>query len=138
MINQKGWGIDKINTRKLVIEYVKITDLVPNTYNPNRHETVSFDMLIKSISMFGFTQPIVARKVTNEIIDGEHRWRAAAVLEIMEVPVCFIELTDEEMRIATIMHNAARGSEDKELMNKISTSLKEKGIDLDKTLLKHH
>jgi len=138
MINLKSLGLKEIKERKnLEIEYVPLLSLNPNTYNPNRHSVQSFNLLIKSICLFGFTQPIVARKGTNEIIDGEHRWRVASILDIENIPVTFIELTDEEMRLATIIHNKARGTEDAELINKIDDFLKQKSVDMEKELLKN-
>lgn len=136
MINLKSLGVKEIKQRNLEIEYVPLLSLQPNSYNPNRHDVQSFNLLIKSICLFGFTQPIVVRKGTNEIIDGEHRWRVASILDIEEVPVTFIELTDEEMRLATIIHNKARGKEDIELINKIDSFLKNKFVDMDNELLK--
>jgi ParB family chromosome partitioning protein len=136
MINLSSLGVKGIKQRNLEIEYVPLLSLQPNSYNPNLHNIQSFNLLIKSICLFGFTQPIVVRKGTNEIIDGEHRWRAASILDIEKIPVTFIELTDEEMRLATIMHNKARGKEDAELINKIDLFLKNKSINMDNELLK--
>jgi ParB/RepB/Spo0J family partition protein len=109
--------------RVLRIQYVPTDMLAPNTYNPNLHDPDSFDMLIKSVGYFGFTQPIVVRQGSMEIIDGEHRWRVACVLDLDEVPVCIIPLTDDEMRIASIIHNRARGMEDGEMIDKIESSV---------------
>jgi len=137
MINEKALGIKSFNQRELKIEYVDIHNLNPNSYNPNRHNIHSFNLLIKSVSLFGFTMPIVVQKGTNIIIDGEHRWRVASILNYEKIPVAFIELTEEEMRLATIIHNKARGQEDNELIGKIDEYMKDKKIDLDKELLKH-
>jgi len=120
------------------VEFVSIDNLKPNKYNPNKHETISFDLLIKSIKLFGFTQPIVVRRGTNVIIDGEHRWRVASVLNIKEVPVIYLDLDDNQMKIATIMHNRARGIEDKELIGMIRTDLKNSGWDMNKTFLEDY
>lgn len=95
----------------LMIEYVPILQLMPNAWNPNVHDAASFDRLVRCLGYYGFTQPIVADRATNTIIDGENRWRAAAVLGIKTVPVCFLLLTEAEMKVATIMHNRARGQE---------------------------
>jgi ParB/RepB/Spo0J family partition protein len=128
---------DKID-KKIQIEYVSINKLIPNSYNPNKQDVTSFDLLIQSIKIFGFTQPIVVRKETNEIVDGEHRWRVASILDYDEVPIVYIELNDEEMRIATILHNRAKGVENDELVTKIKEHLKNKNINYDKIMLKDH
>ncbi len=126
------------NCKKTVleIEYVPLEELIPNTYNPNVHNPDSFDLLTLSVSAFGFTQPIVVRRETNEIIDGEHRWRVAGLLGYEKVPVCYVQMTDEEMRLATIMHNRARGRESGEMISKLYADLKRRNPELrDKMLL---
>lgn len=137
MFKPKSYGLQSTKKDgKLTIEYVDALSIKPNQYNPNTHSAKSFDLLLKSMAMFGFTQPIIAHKQSREIIDGEHRWRASCVLGIKDVPVCFIDLTEEEMRIATLMHNEARGKHSKKLRDKMGNFLESKGIDLDKEMLK--
>lgn len=114
----------KRSTKRLVIEYVPIEDIFPNGYNPNVHSIESFDLLIKSIAYFGFTQPIVVNRETMTIVDGENRYRAACVLEYEEIPVCFVEFDDEQLKYATIIHNRARGKESKELIDKLYSGFK--------------
>jgi ParB/RepB/Spo0J family partition protein len=138
MINKKTLLIDKINETKLEIVYVPTLDIIPNEYNPNTHSTKSFDLLLRSIALFGFTQPIVVDRKTNIIIDGEHRWRSACVFEMEQVPVCFIDLDEEQRRIATIMHNEARGKHSVLAIKSINNYLLEKGINLDEELLRNH
>ena len=138
MIRKNAYGIKGINDRKLRITYINPLDLMPNSYNPNSHETKTFDLLCKSIAIFGFTQPIVVDKNTMEIIDGEHRWRASCVLELELVPICLIDLTEEQKRLATIMHNEARGKHSVQAMDEINSYLSKKGVDLEKELLRDH
>lgn len=73
------------------------------------------------------TQPIVAQRATNEIVDGEHRWRAARHIGLEKVPVVFVDMTAEQMRISTLRHNRARGSEDVELGAELLRDLRELG-----------
>lgn len=128
---------DDITRRRhnLVIEYVPIEDLYPNEYNPNSHSAESFDLLLKSVGYFGFTQPIVVNRRDHKIVDGENRYRVACVLEYDTVPVCFVDFDENELRYATIMHNRARGKENKELINKIYAELETNGKDYKKMLL---
>ena len=103
------------NTRRLTrlaVEYVDINSIKPNTYNPNRQDDETLELLTLSMKEDGFTQPIIAHRESLQIVDGEHRWRAGLVLGMTQVPVVFVEMTDEQMRIATLRHNWARGSED--------------------------
>ena len=99
----------------LKVQYVPIDSVHPNQYNPNRQSEHEFNLLLKSMSDDGFTQPILVQEQTKEIIDGEHRWRAARKLGYKEIPVVFTTMTPEQMRVATLRHNRARGEEDVEL-----------------------
>lgn len=97
---------------------VAVADLKPNAYNPNQQSVADFDLLVKSIREDGFTLPVVVNNgksdpsLTNMIIDGEHRWRAAQVLEMETIPVIYKAMDKAGMRVSTIRHNVARGTHD--------------------------
>jgi ParB/RepB/Spo0J family partition protein len=100
---------------KLTVEYVPVDSVFPNSYNPNRQTEKDFNLLMKSITDDGFTTPILCLRRTREIIDGEHRWRAALKLGMKEIPVVFTDMTPEQMRMSTLRHNQARGTHDMDL-----------------------
>lgn len=112
---------------ELKVSYEKLDDLRPNSYNPNRQSDRDFELLCRSMKEDGFTQPIVAIKEGKIIVDGEHRWRAAKKLGYTEVPVVLVDMTVEQMRISTLRHNRARGSEDLELSTAVLRDLRELG-----------
>ena len=139
---------------RLTIEYVSVASIRPNSYNPNSQSDHEFELLVRSIDEDGFTQPIVCQRATREFVDGEHRWTAAIVhyhlrknkLEIsnehcreardqrfeiidpaLEIPVVFVEMSVEQMRIATLRHNKARGSHDIELEAQVLRDLQKLG-----------
>ena len=111
----------------LTIEYVPVTSLKPNRYNPNRMSDKDFELLCRSMSEDGFTQPVIALKESREIVDGEHRWRAAGQLGMKQLPVVFVNMTPEQARIATLRHNRARGSEDIQLSADVLRDLEKLG-----------
>ncbi|MBE2188864.1 MAG: ParB N-terminal domain-containing protein [Candidatus Kapabacteria bacterium] len=129
MIKKGKKEIEKKNVslKELAIEYVSVDSIKPNNYNPNRQSEHDFELLLKSMEEDGFTQPIIVQQSTKMIVDGEHRWRAATVLGYTEIPVVFVEMTPEQMRIATLRHNRARGSEDLELSVQVLRDLQELG-----------
>ena len=112
---------------ELKIEYVKTDSIKPNDYNPNRQSKRDFDLLKRSITEDGFTQPIIVHRESKAIVDGEHRWRAGRDLGMKEVPVVFVDMTSEQMRISTLRHNRARGSEDVDLGAQVLRDLRELG-----------
>lgn len=97
---------------------VPVSQLKPNAYNPNQQTVSDFDLLVKSIEADGFTLPVVVNdgsldpELKDMIIDGEHRWRAAQVLEMDEIPVIYKAMDQAGMRVSTIRHNQARGHHD--------------------------
>lgn len=128
----------------LRVFYIPHAMISPNHYNPNRQSEFEFELLLKSMSEDGFTQPIVTRPLFTDdqareilglpadtshkdidwllaanklnsgfmVVDGEHRWKAARELGYADVPCVVTYMTDAQMRIATLRHNRARGTED--------------------------
>jgi len=113
--------------QKLQIVYVPLTTVKPNKYNPNRQSPHEFELLCKSMAEDGFTQPILVMEETNEIVDGEHRWMAAKALGLKEIPIVYVTMTVEQMRISTLRHNRARGTEDIGLTAQVLRDLQELG-----------
>lgn len=111
---------------RLSIKYVPIDSIKPNEYNPNRESEFEFDLLLRSMKEDGFTQPVLVQK-DNRIVDGEHRWMAAKQLGYKEIPVVFVDMSSEQMRISTLRHNRARGTEDVELTTAVLRDLERLG-----------
>lgn len=106
------WTEDHPVSRVLWVD----ADLVQaNDYNPNTVATPEMELLQHSISMDGFTQPIVVWKNDEgiyEVVDGFHRHKVGKALGLTHLPVVVIntERTDKNDRMAsTIRHNRARG-----------------------------
>lgn len=59
----------------LKIEYLKISDLKPDSKNARLHNDAHVEQLIKSIKEFGFTNPILIDE-NNKIIAGHGRFEA--------------------------------------------------------------
>lgn len=111
------------------ITLVPVSQLKANTYNPNQQSVHDFDLLVKSIQEDGFTLPVVVNdgsldpELTDMIIDGEHRWRAAQVLAMEAIPVIYKGMDKAAMRVSTIRHNQARGSHDAVMEARLITDL---------------
>jgi len=120
-IDARAKQLERVN-----ILYMPIDDIYPNTYNPNRQGDHEFEMLLTSIEEDGFTTPVVVNQ-DHVIVDGEHRWRAAAALGMKEIPVVMVDMNDEQMRMSTIRHNRARGTHDIELEAAVLRDLQELG-----------
>lgn len=143
----------------LRVFYIPHGMIAPNHYNPNRQSEFEFELLLKSMSEDGFTQPIVTRPLFTDVqarealglpadckhkdidwleaayklnsgfmvVDGEHRWKAAGQLGYADVPCVVTYMTDAQMRIATLRHNRARGTEDIALTAEVLRDLEKLG-----------
>ncbi len=118
--------INNFATVKIV---VPIDSVQPNKHNPNVMSKSTFDKLKKNFEEKGFFGSIIVREHLipgyYEILDGEHRWKAAKELGWTEVPVENAgKISDDELKFHTINFNNARGKDDvfklAEMMSDIS------------------
>lgn len=107
--------------------YVDVDAIHPNEYNPNRQSDHDFELLCKSIEEDGFTQPIIVQIKDNEIVDGEHRWRAMKALGHKQVPVIYTTMSRQQQLIATLRHNRARGNENLNMAADVLKELSDSG-----------
>ncbi len=71
----------------------------------------SIQELAHSIQEKGIINPIVVRKIEEnsyEILAGERRFRAATLIGLKEVPVCILEVGDEDALIIGLIENLQR------------------------------
>lgn len=115
--------------------WVKTDDLHSNDYNPNKVAPPEMELLRRSISQDGYTQPIVSWPIESgyEVVDGFHRNRVGRECDDVKervhgyLPVSVINPSREDRgdRIAsTIRHNRARGKHQVESMSEIVMELK--------------
>jgi len=107
---------------------VAITLLQPNPWNPNKQDPETFRKEKVSLQRFGFVVPIIVRPVPGskkfEIIDGEHRWKAAVELHMEFVPIFNIgPIPDHEAKQLTIVLNELRGKPDEEKLGNVLKDL---------------
>jgi ParB-like chromosome segregation protein Spo0J len=163
--------IDAINTFRLALHdlspfrdqpvdcvlWVKHEAVKPNSYNPNNVAPPEKRLLLKSLELDGFTQPVVAiRNGANEyeIVDGFHRHELGKSKPALQkqlkgyLPVTCLRASrtrKSERMAATIRHNRARGRHQIQEMSEIVRELaqlgwederigKELGMDSDEVL----
>lgn len=89
-----------------------VTALDPVEWNPNQESDASFAALVDNIKQIGFVEPIlvVEREGRYRIVSGEHRWRAAQLLKMKEVPCIEISLEDDDVqKLLNVRMNMLRG-----------------------------
>jgi len=92
-------------------EEIRLDMLVPNPWNPNEMDPEDYEKARESIRRFGFIDPITVRKIGEayQIIDGEHRWKAAKDEGLEAVPVAIIDVDDADAEQLTFILNELRG-----------------------------
>lgn len=107
--------------------WVDPTQLKPWPQNPRIHDV---DAIARSIERFGFAAPIVARESDGRIVAGHGRLQAAVNLGLEQVPVRYLELTDEEADALAVADNQLLGDWDEEALGRVLAKLEQNQPDL--------
>lgn len=113
---------------------VGIDELRPNPWNPNSMTKELMEAEKKSIETYGFVDPITVRSVgkSYEIVDGEHRWRAAAALKWPKLPIIDLGvIPDSKAKQLTIVLNETRGKAKPKELAELIQDLAKGGLKLD-------
>lgn len=108
-------------------------DITKNDWNPNVMEQDRIKLLETNIQRAGFLVPVVVRKVDKnyEIVDGEHRWKAAQNLGLKQIPVVVATVDEWEAKLQTINLNNIRGELDQFKLAKLLEGLRSHYSDLE-------
>lgn len=105
--------------RAIDFRWIPIDFLVPNTWNPNHQDDLTFNLLQDEIAETGLIDPVEVVPLEDgmyRIIGGEHRWRAAKNLGHEEVPCIVLteaKWTDEDLqKFVTVRLNVIHGKLD--------------------------
>lgn len=94
----------KSNLAKAAAVYADPSSLVPWDQNP-RDNDGAVAGVVASIREYGFGAPIVARAADRMIIGGHTRWKAATQLGLKEVPVRFLDISEEKAKALALADN---------------------------------
>ena len=125
---------------------IPLDQIEPDPENPNQMDDQTFSMLCEEIEKFGFDEPILLRphpdgKKTTDgrpvymLIGGEHRWKAAKVLQMKALPSVMKEgLSDFEVKTMMVRRNLIHGDLDKVKFTKLARRIMDQEK-MDKTML---
>lgn len=107
-----------IDDSKPAAVWVDIAKLKPWIKNPKKHSNADIEAIAKSMQVFGFGEPILAREEDGEIIAGHGRLLAAERLGIKKVPVRYRDLSERLAHALAIADNklAENSKWDKQLL----------------------
>jgi len=114
---------------------VPIETLRPNPWNPNVQSEFIFARERASIREFGFVDPVTVREVPGadglEIVDGEHRWRAAREEGFTDIAVVNLGvIPDHVAKRLTVVLNGTRGEADTTKLSELIHELAQEGPEL--------
>lgn len=123
LAQKEGYSLEVLDTeggkRGIIRAYkIKLFELYPNEWNPNRTTERTNQAIGESIGLFGQVVECVARIHPDiqgfQIIDGEHRFKSIVGGEDTFVSVNLLfGYSDPEVKKLTIILNETRGSADK-------------------------
>lgn len=111
---------------------VPITDLISNSYNPNRMPDREMGLLCQCIKKYGFLFPIITswdeEKRKYRIIDGYHRYEVLKRIGATEVSIIDLKLPYHEAVQLTVLMNRIKGLHQVELMSDLVVKLEDLGL----------
>jgi DNA modification methylase len=128
--------LDGNNPLDLKVIYQPISDLKLRSNNPRTHSPNQIEQLVKSITLFGFTNPILVDE-DNTVIAGHGRVFAAQKLDMKKAPtICLSGLSEAEIRAYVIADNklAENAGWDEDLLALEFSYLSELDIEFDLTV----
>jgi len=102
-------------------------------YNPRHITEEQMDALCESIKRFGFVVPVLINTLTDTIVSGHQRVKAAVKLGLEEVPVIEMHVDAAGEKILNIGMNRIKGKFDAEKLSAIFSELVKSGDDVEIT-----
>lgn len=111
-----GMGLDALfadnSNENRSASALRISEIEPNRSQPRQYfDEDSINALAESIKRHGLAQPILVRPLDSgnyQIVAGERRYRACKLLEMAEIPVVVMELSDIEAAQIALIENIQR------------------------------
>lgn len=123
---------ENISGDKMQIVEIEISKLNHAGYNPRSITDSQMDKLVKSISHYGFVEPVVINK-DYTIIGGHQRVKAFQILERASVPCVIVDLDKQNEKALNIALNKTGGEFDADMLQSLLTELKLDDFDLELT-----
>lgn len=90
---------------ELQVQYIDPQELKPFADNPRHHSERNIQDIQRSIKKFGFTNPILVRQEDNMVVAGHGRLQSAQELGLDEVPVIYLDFSENDAKLYAITDN---------------------------------
>ncbi|EHD5186570.1 ParB N-terminal domain-containing protein [Staphylococcus pseudintermedius] len=114
------------------LKKMNINDLQPANYNPRvdlEEHDEEYQKIKRSIKKFGYVDPIIWNKKTNNIVGGHQRFKVLKDLGYQEVDVSVVDLDEQAEKTLNIALNKVEGDWDadklKEVIEELDASMRE-------------
>lgn len=97
------------------LKKMNINDLQPANYNPRvdlEEHDEEYQKIKRSIKKFGYVDPIIWNKKTNNIVGGHQRFKVLKDLGYQEVDVSVVDLDEQAEKTLNIALNKVEGDWD--------------------------
>ena len=118
---------------RIELRHIPIDLIHPNSWNPQGQDEITFQRLVDEIRDVGFLDPLEVVPMddgTYRIIGGEHRWQAAKIIGLDELPCAVLsdsKWQDEDLqKFVTVRLNVLKGKLDPEKFAKLYGEMAEK------------
>lgn len=110
------------------IKNIPIDSIQPSSWNPNVEDPDTFNELVESIKNDGFVDPIQVAPTGDiyTIVGGEHRWKAAKIAGLQQIPCVILPWDDDKQKINLIKLNVLKGKMDPAKFTKLFRSMEER------------
>jgi DNA modification methylase len=102
------------NGKRISVEYAEVTSLRPSDDNPRVMPEEEMQALERSIERFGLVDPFVVRRQDSTVIGGNQRLVAAQRVGLRQVPVVFLDVSQDEARLLNLALNRVQGRWDED------------------------
>lgn len=96
----------------MTIREVKVSDLLPATYNPRKDlqpNDTEYKKLKNSIEEFGYIEPIIWNEKTGNLVGGHQRLKVLTEQGHTKVDVVVVNLEDRDEKILNVSLNKVKG-----------------------------
>jgi len=101
----------------MLIEKIKIEKLIPAEYNPRKDlkpGDKEYEKLKRSISEFGYVEPLIWNKQTGNVVGGHQRLKVLIDLGLIEVDCVVVDLDETREKALSIALNKIQGDWDED------------------------
>lgn len=120
----------------MIIEKIKVEQLIPAEYNPRKNlqpGDSEYEKIKRSLEEFGYVDPVIWNKTTGRIVGGHQRLKVLASMGRTEVECVVVELDEEKEKALNVALNKISGDWDKEKLAVLMTDLDAADFDVSLT-----